>query len=117
MKDLKELRVYRLANEIAEHVWEEVIQWESFEKWTIGKQLTSSADGIAATMIEGYYRNSSKDTAKFFRYALSFAKEASLWWWRARQRNIIKSETNYEIVRKKLDDLLPQTVNFIKTLK
>ncbi|RCK73039.1 MAG: hypothetical protein IGBAC_0238 [Ignavibacteriae bacterium] len=32
------------------------MRWESFEKWTIGQQLVESADSIAATMIEGYYR-------------------------------------------------------------
>ena len=117
MKDLSELRIYILATEISEQVWEEVERWNAFEKWTVGKQLVESCDGIAATMIEGYYRNSRKETAKFFRYALSSGKETTLWWWRARNRKIIKSATTYENVRKKLDDLLPQTVNFIKTLR
>ena len=102
---------------VGEEIWQEVGTWQSFEKWTIGKQLVESADGIAATMIEGYYRNSSRETVKFFRYALSSAKEAGLWWWRAKTRNIIKSAETYDQVRKKLDDLLPQTVNFIKSLQ
>jgi four helix bundle protein len=79
--------------------------------------LVDSADGISATMIEGYYRYTPKDQGKFFRYALSSAKETSLWWWRANNRKLISSTERYELVRKKLDDLIPQTLNFIKSLK
>jgi len=81
------------------------------------KQLVDSADGIAANMIEGYYRHTAGDKARFFRYALSSAKETALWWWRANKRNLVSKSKHYESVRKKLDDLVPQTVNFIKSLK
>ena len=116
MKDLSELRIYRLAVEVAEEVWDEVSAWVSFAKWSLGKQLVDAADGIAATMIEGYYRHTSGDQRKFFRYSLSSAKETSLWWWRAKNRNLISSPERYEHVREKLDDLFPQTLNFIKSL-
>ena len=116
MKDLSELRIYHLAVEIAEEIWDEVSKWDKFPKWTLGKQLVEAADGIAATMIEGYYRYRPKDQGKFFRYSLSSAKETSLWWWRAKNRNLISSQDRYERVRKKLDDLTPQTINYIKSL-
>lgn len=116
MKDLAELRIYRLAVDIAEQVWLEVDGWDKFAKWSIGKQIVEAADGIAATMIEGYYRNTPGDQKKFFRYALSSAKETTLWWWRAKNRNLISKPDRYETVRKNLDDLMPQTVNFIKSV-
>ncbi len=56
MKDLSELRIYLLAVEIGELGWQNVMSWDSFAKWTLGKQLVEYADGIAAQMIEGYYR-------------------------------------------------------------
>jgi four helix bundle protein len=56
MKDLSELRIYRLAVEIGEDVWKIVNSWEdSFAKWTIGKQWVDSSDSISANMMEGYY--------------------------------------------------------------
>jgi len=118
MKDLSELRIYRLAVEVGEEVWAEVAEWEKFSKWSLGKQLVESADGIAATMIRQLpdYRNSAGEQRKFFRYALSSAKEAALWWWRAEERGLICSEGRYDTMRKKLDDLVPQTVNFLKQL-
>jgi four helix bundle protein len=117
MKDLSELRIYRLAVEIAELVWQEVMTWDSFAKWTLGKQLVDAADGIAATMMEGYYRFSPAEQRKFFQYAFSSAKETALDWWRAKQRNLISSEGRYKEVQKKLDDLLPQTMNYIHAVK
>ena len=116
MKDLSNLRIYKIAVEIGDKVWKIVDDWDKFAKWTIGKQLVDSADGIAATMIEGYYRNSKGDQRKFFRYALSSAKETELWLYRAHGRNLIKDE-EYAELRDKLFNLIPQTVNFIQKLK
>ncbi|GAB4377621.1 MAG: hypothetical protein Kow0042_25650 [Calditrichia bacterium] len=45
-----------------------VQEWDSFSKWTIGKQWVDSADGIAAQMIEGYYRHSKAEKRKFFQF-------------------------------------------------
>lgn len=42
------LRVYRLAEEIADLAWEVVIKWDYFPRDTIGKQLVNSADSIGA---------------------------------------------------------------------
>jgi len=83
-----------------------------FSKWTAGKQLVDAADGISASMIEGYYRNQLGDLVKFFQYSLSSAKETQLWLWKARQRNLI-DQTRYEAINSKLKNLIPQTVNFI----
>jgi len=96
-------------------VWQEVLGWESFSRWSLGKQLVESADGIAATMIEGYYRNSRREQARFFRYALSSGKETALWCWRAKERGLLSSPERYHSVRTSLDALLPQTMNYIKS--
>ena len=116
MKDLSSLRIYKLSVEVGEIVWQVVEDWDKFSKWTIGKQLVNSADSIAATMIEGYYRNSKGDQRKFFRYALSSAKETELWLYRANERELIK-EKEYTDLRDKLLNLIPQTINFIQKLK
>ena len=115
MKDLSTLRIYRIAVEVGEGVWQVVDEWDKFAKWTIGKQLVDSADGIAATMIEGYYRNSRGDQAKFFRYALSSAKETELWLYRAHERGLIREE-EYVSLRDKLSNLVPQTISYIQKL-
>jgi four helix bundle protein len=53
---LEELEVYRLAMDIGERVWSEVVRWDHFAKDTIGKQLVRAADSVAANLSEGYGR-------------------------------------------------------------
>ena len=38
------LRIYKLAEEIADLTWEIVAKWDYFGKDTVGKQLVNSAD-------------------------------------------------------------------------
>ncbi|MBN2571764.1 MAG: four helix bundle protein [Ignavibacteriales bacterium] len=116
MRDLENMRIYKLAVEIGELVWQLVVELDKFSKWTIGKQITESADGIGATMIEGYYRFSKNDQARFFQYALSSAKETSLWLWKMKNRNLI-NDNNFNEIINKINDLIPQTISYIKSLK
>ena len=53
---LENFETYRLANEVSEKIWKLVLNWNQFKKFTIGKQLTRSADSIAANLAEGYGR-------------------------------------------------------------
>ena len=115
MKNLKDLRIYKLSIEIGELIWKEVQKWDNFEKWTIGKQLVESADSISVNIMEGYYRNQKGDMRKFFQYALASAKESELWTWKSHNREIMRDEL-YKEIQVKYDDLLPQLVNFIKSI-
>ena len=40
------LKVYRLAEELADAVWEAVVGWDEFAKRAIGSQIVRSADSI-----------------------------------------------------------------------
>ena len=53
---LEELKVYNLAMDIAERIWDIVIKWDYFAKDTVGKQLIKAADSVAANLSEGYGR-------------------------------------------------------------
>jgi four helix bundle protein len=48
-KYFQELRVYRLAEQLADEIWKIVEQWNFFAKDTIGKQIVRSADSIGQT--------------------------------------------------------------------
>jgi len=67
-------------------------------------------------MCEGYYRYDSGDKRRFFQFALASAKETNLWWRRAHRRNLV-TEENYQNIKKKLDELIPKTINYILRLK
>lgn len=116
MKDIESLRIYQLGVEIGEDVWQIVNSWEDkFAKWTIGKQWVDSADGISATMREGYYRNQRGDLRKFFQYALSSGKEAEHWLWKSHNRKLV-TEDQFNQLQQKFQDLFPQTINFINKI-
>ena len=64
---LEELRVYQMAMEMGEKVWDIVIKWDYFTKDTIGKQLVRAADSVAANLSEGFGRYHFKEAKNFTR--------------------------------------------------
>jgi hypothetical protein len=61
----EDLEVYRLAEDIADCVWDAVIPWDNFAKDTVGKQLVRAADSIGANIAEGTGRGTYKDNKHF----------------------------------------------------
>lgn len=43
---LEELKVLRVAEEIADGIWAQVIRWDEFARDVVGKQLTRAADSV-----------------------------------------------------------------------
>jgi four helix bundle protein len=52
-KGFEHLRIYGLAENLSDQVWELVIQWDDFARMTIGGQLARAADSIGANIAEG----------------------------------------------------------------
>ncbi len=50
------LRIYALAEAIADEIWDEVITWKTFPQRTVGHQLVEASDSIGANISEGYGR-------------------------------------------------------------
>jgi hypothetical protein len=47
------LRVYRLAENLADRIWKIVIEWDYFAKSTLGQQIVDAVDGVGANIAEG----------------------------------------------------------------
>jgi len=65
----EKLRVYQLAEEITDLLWEIVLKWDNFPQSTIGKQIVNSADSIGANIAEGTGRGSFADNKRFAKIA------------------------------------------------
>jgi len=73
------LRVYKLAEPLADEIGDIASQWERFPKDTIGKQVVRSADSIAANIAEGSGRESYADNRRFVRTARGSLYETQHW--------------------------------------
>jgi four helix bundle protein len=65
------LRVYRLAEKLADEVWDVVMTWDAFAKATVGEQVVDAADSIGANIAEGSGRGSYKENRRFVRGSLN----------------------------------------------
>ena len=90
--DFENLRVYELAEELADAVWDSVITWESFAKNTVGQQLVRAADSIGANIAEGKGRRDYKDNKRFVRVAWGSLNETQHFLRRAYKRKLIRDE-------------------------
>jgi len=67
--DFEQLDVYKLAEILGDEIWKTVVNWQYFEKDTVGKQMIRSADSVAANIAEGCGRGSCQDNRRFVRIA------------------------------------------------
>ena len=99
---LEELKVYKVAIEIGEIVWNIVNGWEYFPKKTLGSQFVEAADSIAFNISEGYGRFHYKENKNFCYYSRGSAKETSTAVHKAKTRNLI-TEEEFQLLQEKLE--------------
>ena len=109
------LRVYQLAEEITDRVWEIVLKWDSFSQSTIGKQLVNSVDSIGANIAEGTGRGSFADNRRFAKIARGSLFEVKYWLRRAYTRKLL-SETEIHLLQKLIGELTPKLSAYIKSI-
>ena len=109
------LRVYKLAEEIADLIWEIVSKWDYFAKDTVGKQLVKSADSIGANIGEGYGRGSHADNRRFAKISRGSLFEVKHWLRRAYKRNLL-SEQEVSILQELVKELTPKLSAYINSI-
>ncbi len=96
---------YDLGNEI----WREVVGWDSFAKWTVGKQLVECADSISANIAEGFGRYHKKEKIHFNRYSYGSTEETRDWINKCKDRGLIEDAKLYDIYAEL--EKLPKAIN------
>ena len=109
------LRVYNLAEEIADLIWGIVSKWDYFAKDTIGKQLVNSADSIGANLAEGYGRGSHADNRRFVKISRGSLLEVKHWLRRAYKRNLL-SEEEISNLQEFVKELTPKLSAYINSI-
>ena len=114
MKEVYELDVYKLAENLSDMIWNAFDKWTIKAQKTIGYQVIRSADSIAANLAEGYGRYTPADRKRFYLYSRGSFEETKAWLRKSIRRNLIstKDAVTYKTV---IDELGPKLNAFIKT--
>ena len=113
--NFENLRVYRLAEELADDVWPIVLCWPQFAKDTLGKQLVRSADSVGANIAEGAGRRAFQDNRRFVRIARGSLHETQHWLRRAYKRDLL-TKSQVEGIKCILDELAPKLNAYLKSI-
>ena len=111
----EKLRVYQLAEEIADLVWEVVIGWDRFARETIGRQFVEAADSIGANIAEGTGRGTFADNRRFARIARASLFEVRHWLRRAYRRKLL-SDPEIDAFQKLIKELSPKLSAYINSI-
>lgn len=115
MLKLNDLEVYKVAMEIGDTIWKIVDNWDFFNRDTLGKQITRSADSIALNISEGFGRFHFAENKNFCYYSRGSAYETATEVNKAYNRNLI-SEENYQLLQEKLNLFLKLVNPYIKSI-
>lgn len=111
----EELKVFQLAEQLADKVWDIVMSWKYFDKETVGKQLVQSADSIGANISEGAGRGTPRDNRRFIRIARGSFNETKFWLRRANKRDFL-SKTQIKDLKEIINDLGPCLNGYLKSI-
>jgi four helix bundle protein len=109
------LRVYQLAEEMADLVWDVVIRWDRLAQDTVGKQFIKAADSIGANIAEGTGRGSFADNRRFAKIARGSLFEVKHWLRGAYRRKLL-TENEVAAFRKLLEELAPRLSAYINSI-
>ena len=116
MKEVYELDVYLLAEQLSDMIWYEFDNWSIKAQKTIGYQIIRSSDSIAANLAEGYGRYTGPYKKRFYIFSRGSFEETKAWLRKSIRRKIIskeKSEKYAEII----NELGPKLNAFIKSTR
>lgn len=112
---LEELQVYQLSMNIAERIWNIVIEWDYFAKDVVGKQLMRAVDSVAANLSEGFGRYFYKENKQFCYYSRGSLYETKTWIRKAFNRKLIEEKIYLELITE-IETIGVKLNNYIKTI-
>jgi four helix bundle protein len=113
--DFENLRVFQMAERLADEVWEVVKSWDGFAKRTVGQQIVRAADSVGANIAEGAGRGSYADNRRFVRIARGSLYEVKFFLRRAYRRGLL-TDVQAKSLRPLVDDLAPMLNAYLRSL-
>jgi four helix bundle protein len=113
--DFENLKVYQLAEQLADEIWDTVMEWDQFARNTVGGQIVRAADSIGANIAEGSGRGSFQDNRRFIRMARGSLKETQHFLRRAFKRKLL-DETHVSKIKPLTDNLAPMLNGYLRSI-
>jgi four helix bundle protein len=113
--NFENLRVYLLAEQLADEVWDIVQKWGILARDTLGKQMVRSADSIGANIAEGSGRGSDREYRRFLRIARGSLYETQHFLRRAFRRKLLTSQ-QIERLKTMVDALAPALNAYLSSI-
>ena len=114
-KGFEGLRVYQLAEELSDVIWDLVQTWGYFAKDTVGKQMVRAADSIGANIAEGTGRGTYQDNRRFVRIARGSLNETRHCLRRSFKRKLL-AENQINQIKPMIDELGPKLNAYLKSI-
>ncbi|HTG18005.1 MAG TPA: four helix bundle protein [Blastocatellia bacterium] len=113
--DFENLKVYQLAERLADEIWDTVMDWDQFARNTVGGQIVRAADSIGANIAEGSGRGSFQDNRRFIRMARGSLKETQQFLRRAFKRKLL-NEKHVRKTKPLTDNLAPMLNGYLRSI-
>lgn len=113
--DINDWSVYKRPMRLAEEIRTEINEWTSFAKYSVGTQLTHTADSIAANISEEHGRYRFGEKRQFCYYARGSLQETRTRLQKARSRQLISNE-RFETLSDELITLRRMLSGYIRSL-
>jgi four helix bundle protein len=111
----QDLRVYQVAEELADALWPIMLGWDSIAQYTVGQQMVRAADSIGANIAEGTGRKSFQDNRRYVRIARGSLYETQHWLRRAFKRKLLTS-TQVGQIQPLVDRLGPLLNGYLRSI-
>ena len=113
--NFENLRVYQLSEQLSDKIWDIALEWNTFAKDTIGKQLVKAVDSIGANIAEGTGRGTYVDNRRFVRIARGSLNETKHWLRRAYKRRLL-SVKQVDSLKPLIDELAPKLNAYLHSI-
>jgi len=113
--NFENLRVYQLAENLADQVWSIVVKWNVFARDTVGKQLVKAADSVGANIAETTGRGTFVDNRRFVRIARGSLNETQHWLRRAYKRHLL-NDKEIRSLKPIIEELAPKLNAYLNSI-
>jgi four helix bundle protein len=114
-RGFEQLRVYALAEQLADEIWPMVQRWNAFARNTVGGQLVRAVDSVGANIAEGSGRGACQDNRRFVRMARASLFEARHWLRRAYRRQFL-TMAQVTSLKSLIEQLGPKLNAYLKSI-